>query len=102
MKLHQFAIGARFEYEGKIFTKTGPITASADHGGQQMIPRYANLKPFELPEPTMAPGVAVRKLDPLRVRKSFDAFYETCLKHVPPTAHDELNAARQAFFSGLK
>ena len=102
MKLHQLAMGARFEYEGKVFTKTGPITASADEGGQQMIPRYASLKPFALPEPEMAPGVAVRKLDPLRVRQAFDTFYEICVQQATPSGLEALEAARLIFLRGLK
>ena len=49
MKLQQLAIGDRFEYDGRILVKTGPLTASSDDGGQQMIPRYAVLKPLDLP-----------------------------------------------------
>ena len=102
MKLHQLAIGARFEYEGAVFTKTGPITAAAEGGGQQMIPRYANLKPLDLPEPTTAPGMAVRKLDPQRVRKAFDIFYETCQQHVTAQGREALETARLDFLRDLK
>ena len=49
MKLQHLAIGDRFEYDGKIFVKTGPVTASSENGGQQMIPRYAILKPLDVP-----------------------------------------------------
>ena len=48
MKLTQLPLGARFEYEGEIFTKTGPMTAASEKGGQRMIPRYAVLKPAEI------------------------------------------------------
>ncbi len=33
MKLQHLAIGDRFEYDGKIFGKTGPLTAASDEGG---------------------------------------------------------------------
>lgn len=102
MKLHQLAIGARFEYQGKEFTKTGPITAAAELGGQQMIPRHADLKALDLPEPALAPGMAVRKLDPLRVRKAFDAFYEISRQQATPSGLAVLEAARLDFLSGLK
>lgn len=101
MKLHQLAIGARFEFQGKVFTKTGPITA-AEHGGQQMIPRHADLKALDLPEPALAPGMAVRKLDSLRVRKAFDAFYEISRQQATPSGLEVLEAARLDFLHCLK
>ena len=30
MKLTQLPLGARFEYDGEIFTKTGPMTAASE------------------------------------------------------------------------
>ena len=38
MKLQHLAIGARFEFEGQVYVKTGPLTASAEQGGQRVIP----------------------------------------------------------------
>ena len=32
MKFTQIPLGTRFEFEGKIFSKTGPMTASAEDG----------------------------------------------------------------------
>ena len=50
MKFQDLPVGARFEYQGKVFVKTGPITAASEAGGQQMIPRYADLRPLDRPE----------------------------------------------------
>jgi len=36
MKLQEIPVGARFEYQGRVFVKTGPITATAEDGGQRM------------------------------------------------------------------
>lgn len=44
MKFQHLPIGARFEFEGKRFTKTNPLVASEEGGGQRMIPRYAVLR----------------------------------------------------------
>lgn len=33
MKLQHLSIGARFEYEGVTYVKTGPLTASSEAGG---------------------------------------------------------------------
>jgi len=99
MKLQHLAIGARFEYEGKVFVKTGPLTATSDQGGQQLIPRYAMLKPLDLPDTSESAG---KQLDPQKVRKAFAAFYSECLRHCPQTSHAELEAARTAFLAVLK
>jgi ABC-type multidrug transport system ATPase subunit len=38
-EIHPDPLGTRFEFEGKIFSKTGPMTASAEDGsGQRLIP----------------------------------------------------------------
>ena len=102
MKLQHLAIGARFEYEGKVFVKTGPLTAASDDGGQQLIPRYAVLKPLDLPAGQEAPGVGVRKLDPGKVRQAFETFYAECRQHCPPEAATALEAARVAFLAALR
>jgi len=72
MRLQDLPVGTRFEYQGKVFVKTGPITAASETGGQQMIPRHAVLKPLDpLPE---KPPVSQRMLDETRVRDAFDEF----------------------------
>ena len=49
MKLQDLPMGARFEYEGVVYFKTGPLTASSEAGGQRIIPRYAVLRSLEAP-----------------------------------------------------
>lgn len=44
MKFQHLPIGARFDFEGKHYTKTSPLVASEDGGGQRMIARYAVLQ----------------------------------------------------------
>lgn len=102
MKLHQLAIGARFEYEGKIYSKTGPISATCEDGGSRLIPRSATLKPLALDASEAAPGSVARRLEPAVVRRAFDVFYEATRALVPPAHHDELESARQAFLDSLK
>jgi hypothetical protein len=44
MRFPQLAIGQRFTYQSKPYTKTGPLTASEEGSGQQrMIPRAAEV-----------------------------------------------------------
>lgn len=101
MKLTQLPIGARFEYEGQIFTKTGPMTAAGETGGQRMIPRYAVLKPMDgyTPPPE---AEATRTVDEKTVRVAFDAFYRTALRLTDDFAKAELEAARQRFLAVLE
>ena len=101
MKLQRLAIGDRFEYDGKIFVKTGPLTASSETGGQQVIPRYAVLRPLDLaqPEASNAPG---RKLGEPAVRAAFERFCEAIEPLVAADRHPELAKAREAFLAAIK
>mgnify|MGYP006915288051 CR=1 FL=1 len=101
MKLNHLPIGARFEYEGQIYTKTGPITAAAEKGGQRMIPRYAVLRPVDGSAPVEAPPLPARQLDEATVRSAFDDFHATCLRITDEFARGELEAARQRFLARI-
>lgn len=108
MKFQQLPPGARFEYEGKVYVKTGPMTAASEQGGQRMIPRFALLRPLDGQPP---PPRTAHKLDEAAVRQAFDGFYGECLRLL----HDEeadvlrararraaLEAARERFLKALE
>ena len=101
MKLEHLPLGARFEYNGKVFVKTGPITAAAEAGGQQMIPRYAVLRPLDPPPAEKKEGPR-RKVDAAAVRTAFDDFYRTCLRSADDFSRPELEAARRRFLAVLE
>lgn len=101
MKLQHLAIGDRFEFHGKIFVKTGPLTASSEDGGQQIIPRYAVLKPIDLPPREEKPGLR-RKLEEGAVLAAFDDFYKTCSELLDDSALPSLAEARQRFMQRLR
>jgi hypothetical protein len=101
MKLQHLAIGDRFEYNGKIFVKTGPLTAASEEGGQQIIPRYAVLKPLNPPPREEKPSLR-RKLDEKTVQAAFDDFYQACSTLVDDSALPALLEARQRFLERLK
>ncbi len=101
MKLQQLPIGARFEYEGQVFTKTGPMTASAEKGGQRIIPRYATLTPLD-GAPSEGDRSKVGQVDLLKVQAAFSSFHETCRELVDESAWPALEAARREFFAALK
>jgi hypothetical protein len=101
MKFQHLAIGARFEYEGKFYCKTGPISASSEQGESRMIPRHADLRPLDggQEKETPKPG---RKLDETIVLNAFEAFYAVCARQAEEHALIELAAARQRFLMELK
>ena len=48
MKFPQLAIGARFTFEGKTYTKTGPLTACEQAGGKsQLMRKSAVVEPLD-------------------------------------------------------
>ena len=101
MKLQHLAIGARFEYEGEIFVKTGPLTAASEVGGQKMIPRYAVLRPVE--------AAAVARQSPSAQERAQikAAFADFCAALSPWLVADDgaaeaaLVEARQAFLARI-
>lgn len=96
-------MGARFEYEGKVYTKTGPIQAAAESGGQRVIPRFAVLKPLDEKAREETPRRG-RKLDEAAVMAAFDAFHDECASLLAGDAERAaaLAAARQRFLDSLK
>lgn len=102
MRFQQLPMGARFEYEGKVYVKTGPIAAASEQGGQRMIPRHAVLKPLDGPVQEAKPK-AGRKLEEERVLAAFEAFYAECAALVAEAEKAKaLEEARQRFLTALK
>lgn len=100
MKIHQLPDGARFEYEGEEYVKTGPMFATGK-GGQRLIPKYAVLKPLD-PAPATSPAKSSPgAISPEAVRTAFDTFYATCVELVPASQLERLRAARTRFLSDL-
>lgn len=98
MKIHQLPQGARFEYEGDDYVKTGPM-AGTGKDGQRLIPRYAVLKPFDNIEAVSEP-----KIDALQksgVLSAFDALYTECKALVPEDKQVALDAARDRLLKTL-
>ena len=102
MKLQHLAIGARFEYEGVAYVKTGPLTASSEEGGQRIIPRHATLRPLDGTQ-VATPGTPADKgLDRARLDLAFEAFCATCRQLVDMERQADLEAARKRFLAALK
>jgi len=98
MKIHQLPLGARFEYDGAEYVKTGPLVASGQ-GGQRLIPKYAVLR--VLGEGAAASPPPPRALDRAAVLAAAERFHARCAALVPPERQDELAAARADFLRDL-
>lgn len=100
MKINLLPIGARFEYEGQIYTKTGPITATAEKGGQRMIPRHAALRPVDGYSPPPS-DTGTRKLDEKAVLEAFETYHVIALRLAEGLGKAELEQARTKFLTVL-
>lgn len=100
MKLQHLPIGARFEYEGEVFVKTGPLTASSETSGQRVIPRYAVLRPLEPPLAAGNPGQSNRPTV-AEVRAAYAAAESVLREGLGASAETALAEARRRFFAGL-
>lgn len=110
MKFQPLPLGARFEYEGKVYVKTGPLTATTKEGSQRMIPRFAVLKPLDEATPAMAPR-PVRQLDESAVMAALEVFHGDCLRLLEDagvgeekgqTLRARLEEGRQRFIAALR
>jgi hypothetical protein len=97
MKIHQLPMGARFEYEGEEYVKTGPLLATGK-GGQRLIPKYAVLKVEGGNSPPVPPATAP---DRQSIIAAFDAFCETCTPLIPADRQADFADARAAFLKTL-
>lgn len=100
MKIHQLPQGARFEYEGEEYVKTGPMLATGK-GGLRLIPKYAVLKPVgEVEAARETPkGEAIARE---KLLAAFAVFYSGCENMVPEERRSELQAARVRFLETIE
>jgi hypothetical protein len=99
MKIHQLPQGARFEYEGEEYVKTGPLFATGK-GGQRLIPKYAVLKPLGAIGATPVTA-ASGSISRAAVLEGFATFYTECKTLVPEGRQSMLDAARDRFLRVL-
>ncbi len=102
MKLQHLAIGDRFEYEGQIYVKTGPLTASGEIDGQRIIPRYAVLRSITSSTAETDDKNSEPVPDKNKIMDAFDQFYRSCKPMIDAQHHPELESARLRFLSLVK
>jgi hypothetical protein len=111
MRFPQLPLGARFLYQGKVYSKTSALLASAEDGsGQRIIPKYADLAPAEGEVATPAPAEPPAMLDKSMVTATFAAHHAGCRDLLRQVSQDpariesalaDLEAARQRFLAAL-
>jgi hypothetical protein len=99
MKIHQLPEGARFEYEGEEYVKTGPLFATGKNG-RRMIPKYAVLKPLGGTE-AVPPPAKTDTLPRAKVLAAFEAYHAECLRRMPADERTALDAAHRRFLESL-
>ena len=99
MKIHELEQGARFEYEGEEYVKSGPMFANGKMG-QRLIPKYAVLKPIGAVK-----RMQEKTLDDLlsrdRIVNAFEAFYSECRLLIADDKKTALEVARNRFMQAL-
>jgi len=99
MKIHQLPQGARFEYEGEEYVKTGPLFGTGKQG-QKLIPKYAVLK--VIGETPSVPQKSEQSPSRKAVLDAFERFYALCESIVPAERHADLIAARNEFKKAIE
>lgn len=99
MKIYQLPMGARFEYAGQEYVKTGPLFGTGP-AGARLIPKHAMLR---LLDEVVLPSAAPRSETLLRsdVLKAFETFYAQSVALVAEDQYTGLEAARADFLRAL-
>ena len=91
MKFNLVPIGEQFSYQDVTYTKSGPISASAELDGKsRMIPRSANVmlsNRLEL-EAESTSVLDVKQLPSLEVIKGLNYYHRQCLEYLELTKSD--------------
>lgn len=102
MKIHLIPLGTRFQLKGRIYTKVGPMTASAESGGIEFIPKHATLQPVPGEAPPPPPPDSLPPLDPARVLAAFERYHQSALGCVDDAGRATLEQARARFLDELR
>lgn len=92
-------MGARFEYAGQTYVKSGPLVGTGPDG-QRLIPKYAVLKVLDGSVPKAA--VPATSLTREAVLAAFADYHATCTALIPPEQQPALDAARAAFLKAIE
>lgn len=81
MKFNLVPIGEQFSYQGVVYTKSGPIAASAELDGKsRMIPRSANVKLSNQIEADESIAMDKKLLSSVTVVAAVNNYHYQCLE----------------------
>lgn len=81
MKFFQLPMGARFEYRGQTYTKSGPLVAIKEGtGGQQLMLRSAEVRLDASGDEPSMPKASDTQVSLDTVRAAFETFFLGCEK----------------------
>jgi len=102
MKIDLLPIGSRFQWKGRSYTKVGPMTAAADSGGTEFVPKHAALQPIpgETPPPTV-PAETSAAIDAAKVKAAFETYHRTALGVADEEGRLILERARARFLAEI-
>lgn len=102
MKFNQLVEGQQFKYQGKIYTRSGPLMATDAQGQSKLMPRSAVVTPLSDSSPEPAPE-PTKTITVAQARESFESFYTHCVDCLHELendlAADKLAAMKQALES---
>ncbi|MBS0543744.1 MAG: hypothetical protein JSR40_08410 [Proteobacteria bacterium] len=102
MKIDQLPTGARFQWKGRKYSKVGPMTAAADDGGVEFVPKHAALQPIPGEAPPAAPEEdTAPALNAAKVKAAFETYHRTALRVVDEAGRLALESARVRFLSEI-
>lgn len=105
MKFPLLPLGARFQFQGRVYVKTGPLLGTPEDGGEtRVIPRWAVLQPVGEAARPAAPPPADQPLEAAQVMAAFDEYHARCvqlLADAPVERRQALEEARRAFLERL-
>ena len=92
-------MGARFEYAGQTYVKSGPLVGTGPDG-QRLIPKYAVLKVLDSCVPKSA--VQATSLTRETVLAAFADYHATCVALIRQEQQPALDSARVAFLKAIE
>lgn len=94
MKFYLLPVGDTFSFQGKQYTKSGPLTASsADTGSNKMIPRSANIqvsRELEIKEATKKENDHLLSIDVAKAINCYQDVINECLMDIKNEVDDDL------------
>lgn len=105
MRFSQVPVGQRFEFDGTVYTKVGPVTAREERSGRQrMIPRSGEVSLLG-GGPLAPPTAGAATIDADRVRAAVDRYHAAAEQALgagdPQLARAMLAAARGELLTAL-